>query len=79
MTCADVNRSTADAVKCEMLFQVSDQLTNKYSKEYGKLCKSNQIGTVNDRVPHVYSQLLLKEAVTSNGHMFLGGYSRLAV
>lgn len=33
-----------------MFFQVSDQLSNKYSKEYAKLCKCNQIGTVNDRV-----------------------------
>lgn len=30
--------------------QVADQLCAKYSKEYGKLCRSNQIGTVNDRV-----------------------------
>ena len=30
--------------------QVSDQLCAKYSKEYGKLCRTNQIGTVNDRV-----------------------------
>ncbi|XP_034047887.1 IST1 homolog isoform X2 [Thalassophryne amazonica] len=29
---------------------VSDQLCAKYSKEYGKLCKTNQIGTVNDRL-----------------------------
>ncbi|RXM27244.1 IST1-like [Acipenser ruthenus] len=28
---------------------VADQLCAKYSKEYGKLCRSNQIGTVNDR------------------------------
>ncbi|TMS12806.1 IST1-like protein [Larimichthys crocea] len=28
---------------------VSDQLCAKYSKEYGKLCRTNQIGTVNDR------------------------------
>lgn len=32
------------------LYQVADQLCAKYSKEYGKLCRSNQIGTVNDRV-----------------------------
>ncbi|XP_061101731.1 IST1 homolog isoform X1 [Conger conger] len=29
---------------------VSDQLCAKYSKEYGKLCRTNQIGTVNDRL-----------------------------
>nr|XP_055222410.1 IST1 homolog isoform X4 [Gorilla gorilla gorilla] len=28
---------------------VADQLCAKYSKEYGKLCRTNQIGTVNDR------------------------------
>lgn len=32
------------------IIQVSDQLCAKYSKEYGKLCRTNQIGTVNDRV-----------------------------
>ncbi|XP_035275293.1 IST1 homolog isoform X2 [Anguilla anguilla] len=31
---------------------VSDQLCAKYSKEYGKLCRTNQIGTVNDRLMH---------------------------
>nr|XP_057933030.1 IST1 homolog [Doryrhamphus excisus] len=31
---------------------VSDQLCAKYSKEYGKLCRSNQIGTVNERLMH---------------------------
>lgn len=31
---------------------VADQLCAKYSKEYGKLCRSNQIGTVNDRLMH---------------------------
>ncbi|XP_055072345.2 IST1 homolog [Misgurnus anguillicaudatus] len=34
---------------------VSDQLCNKYSKEYGKLCRTNQIGTVNDRLMHKLS------------------------
>uniref|UniRef100_A0A3Q3XIQ5 IST1 homolog n=1 Tax=Mola mola TaxID=94237 RepID=A0A3Q3XIQ5_MOLML len=34
---------------------VSDQLCAKYSKEYGKLCRSNQIGTVNDRLMHKLS------------------------
>uniref|UniRef100_A0A8C4QEQ1 IST1 homolog n=1 Tax=Eptatretus burgeri TaxID=7764 RepID=A0A8C4QEQ1_EPTBU len=29
---------------------VSDQLCSKYSKEYGKLCRSNQNGTVNERL-----------------------------
>ncbi|XP_059507716.1 IST1 homolog isoform X1 [Stegostoma tigrinum] len=29
---------------------VSDQLCAKYSKEYGKLCRTNQIGTVNERL-----------------------------
>lgn len=33
-----------------LLLQVADQLCAKYSKEYGKLCRTNQIGTVNDRV-----------------------------
>ncbi|ELW50700.1 IST1 like protein [Tupaia chinensis] len=33
----------------------SDQLCAKYSKEYGKLCKTNQIGTVNDRLMHKLS------------------------
>ncbi|KAK5935390.1 hypothetical protein CgunFtcFv8_020757 [Champsocephalus gunnari] len=31
---------------------VSEQLCAKYSKEYGKLCRTNQIGTVNDRLMH---------------------------
>ncbi|KAL4630276.1 hypothetical protein GN956_G16106 [Arapaima gigas] len=31
---------------------VSDQLCAKYSKEYGKLCRTNEIGTVNDRLMH---------------------------
>ncbi|XP_059372007.1 IST1 homolog isoform X2 [Carassius carassius] len=34
---------------------VSDQLCAKYSKEYGKLCRTNQIGTVNDRLIHKLS------------------------
>lgn len=34
--------------------QVSDQLCAKYSKEYGKLCRTNQIGTVNDRVGNFF-------------------------
>uniref|UniRef100_A0ACB8EBE9 Vacuolar protein sorting-associated protein ist1 n=2 Tax=Sphaerodactylus townsendi TaxID=933632 RepID=A0ACB8EBE9_9SAUR len=34
---------------------VADQLCAKYSKEYGKLCRSNQIGTVNDRLMHKLS------------------------
>ncbi|KAH0619743.1 hypothetical protein JD844_000689 [Phrynosoma platyrhinos] len=37
------------------LCQVADQLCAKYSKEYGKLCRSNQIGTVNDRLMHKLS------------------------
>lgn len=46
------------------LLQVADQLCAKYSKEYGKLCRTNQIGTVNDRVMHCWnscSQLELAE------------------
>lgn len=34
---------------------VADQLCAKYSKEYGKLCRTNQIGTVNDRLMHKLS------------------------
>ncbi|XP_011488236.1 IST1 homolog isoform X3 [Oryzias latipes] len=34
---------------------VSEQLCAKYSKEYGKLCRNNQIGTVNDRLMHKLS------------------------
>ncbi|XP_051565259.1 IST1 homolog isoform X2 [Myxocyprinus asiaticus] len=34
---------------------VSDQLCAKYSKEYGKLCRTNQIGSVNDRLIHKLS------------------------
>ncbi|XP_048829007.1 IST1 homolog [Brienomyrus brachyistius] len=34
---------------------VSDQLCAKYSKEYGKLCRTNQIGTVNSRLIHKLS------------------------
>ena len=44
--------------------QVADQLCAKYSKEYGKLCRTNQIGTVNDRVMYWWnscSQLELPE------------------
>uniref|UniRef100_A0A8D0BPR0 IST1 homolog n=1 Tax=Salvator merianae TaxID=96440 RepID=A0A8D0BPR0_SALMN len=37
------------------LKMVADQLCAKYSKEYGKLCRSNQIGTVNDRLMHKLS------------------------
>lgn len=36
--------------RVSLLLQVADQLCAKYSKEYGKLCRTNQIGTVNDRV-----------------------------
>lgn len=46
------------------LLQVADQLCAKYSKEYGKLCRTNQIGTVNDRVMNWWnscSQLELAE------------------
>lgn len=31
---------------------VADQLCAKYSKEYGKLYRTNQIGTVNDKLMH---------------------------
>lgn len=34
---------------------VSEQLCAKYSKEYGKLCRTNQIGTVNERLMHKMS------------------------
>ncbi|KAM4638253.1 IST1 homolog isoform 2-T2 [Amazona ochrocephala] len=34
---------------------VADQLCAKYSKEYGKLCRTNQIGTVNDSLMHKLS------------------------
>ncbi|NP_001096241.1 IST1 homolog [Xenopus tropicalis] len=34
---------------------VADQLCAKYSKEYGKLCRTNQIGTVNERLMHKLS------------------------
>lgn len=34
---------------------VSEQLCAKYSKEYGKLCRTNQIGTVNERMMHKLS------------------------
>lgn len=47
-----------------LLLQVADQLCAKYSKEYGKLCRTNQIGTVNDRVMNWWnssSQLELAE------------------
>ncbi|KAM3625176.1 uncharacterized protein V6R79_008072 [Siganus canaliculatus] len=37
------------------LKNVSDQLCAKYSKEYGKLCRTNQIGTVNERLMHKLS------------------------
>eukprot|EP00069_Balaena_mysticetus_P007626 bmy_19153T0 len=36
-------------------YLVADQLCAKYSKEYGKLCRTNQIGTVNDRLMHKLS------------------------
>lgn len=39
---------------------VADQLCAKYSKEYGKLYRTNQIGTVNDRVRDI---LVKHEAV----------------
>ncbi|KAK6294650.1 hypothetical protein J4Q44_G00354800 [Coregonus suidteri] len=39
----------------ELKIVVSDQLCAKYSKEYGKLCRTNQIGTVNDRLMHKLS------------------------
>lgn len=42
--------SSLDTVISKCFIQVSDQLCAKYSKEYGKLCRTNQIGTVNDRV-----------------------------
>lgn len=32
------------------LLQVSDQLCAKYSQDYGQLCRTNEIGTVNARV-----------------------------
>ncbi|XP_072278648.1 IST1 homolog isoform X2 [Pyxicephalus adspersus] len=34
---------------------VASQLCNKYSKEYGNLCRSNQIGTVSERLMHKLS------------------------
>nr|BAG59792.1 unnamed protein product [Homo sapiens] len=44
---------------CDLLLAelkiVADQLCAKYSKEYGKLCRTNQIGTVNDRLMHKLS------------------------
>lgn len=39
-----------DILTFKSFFKVSEQLCAKYSKEYGKLCRTNQIGTVNDRV-----------------------------
>lgn len=47
----------APRLQCEVaeLKAVSDQLCAKYSKEYGKLCRTNQIGTVNDRMMHKLS------------------------
>lgn len=50
--------------RVSLLRQVADQLCAKYSKEYGKLCRTNQIGTVNDRVRNWWnscSQLELAE------------------
>lgn len=44
-----------------MPFQVSEQLCAKYSKEYGKLCRTNQIGTVNDKVQ--FGILFLKNSL----------------
>lgn len=41
-------------------FKVSEQLSAKYSKEYAKLCRTNQIGTVNDRVQFVLFELSLR-------------------
>ena len=40
-------------IYCSFSLYVADQLCAKYSKEYGKLCRTNQIGTVNDRVMNV--------------------------
>ncbi|CAJ0941765.1 unnamed protein product [Ranitomeya imitator] len=34
---------------------VANQLCNKYSKEYGNLCRTNQIGTVSERLMHKLS------------------------
>ncbi|XP_077308362.1 IST1 homolog [Lithobates pipiens] len=34
---------------------VASQLCNKYSKEYGNLCRTNQIGTVSERLMHKLS------------------------
>uniref|UniRef100_S4RRI6 IST1 homolog n=1 Tax=Petromyzon marinus TaxID=7757 RepID=S4RRI6_PETMA len=39
-------------VEVQELKVVSDQLCAKYSKEYGKLCRTNQTGTVNERLMH---------------------------
>ncbi|XP_023379432.1 IST1 homolog [Pteropus vampyrus] len=51
---------------------VADQLCAKYSKEYGKLCKTNQIGTVNDRVTNILAKL---EAVGRVGTGYFIGCS----
>ncbi|XP_020794445.2 IST1 homolog [Boleophthalmus pectinirostris] len=47
----------APRLQCEVteLKTVSEQLCAKYSKEYGKLCRTNQIGTVNERLMHKMS------------------------
>lgn len=47
---------------------VADQLCAKYSKEYGKLYRTNQIGTVNDRVRDI---LVKHEAVGRVGQIIL--------
>lgn len=46
----------SQTVHVPLLLQVADQLCAKYSKEYGKLCRTNQIGTVNDRVMSWWSK-----------------------
>ncbi|XP_019723013.1 IST1 homolog isoform X2 [Hippocampus comes] len=45
-------RLQSEVVELKM---VSEQLCVKYSKEYGKLCRTNQIGTVNERLMHKLS------------------------
>ncbi|KAG2470277.1 IST1 protein, partial [Polypterus senegalus] len=42
-------------VEAMEILELYYQLCAKYSKEYGKLCRSNQIGTVNDRLMHKLS------------------------
>lgn len=48
--CFKVGEAGCACSRVSLLLQVADQLCAKYSKEYGKLCRTNQIGTVNDRV-----------------------------